>query len=136
MAKILAKGSLEVDGGCDLNHFLVAALHRTIAFVEVDNIAVLVSEDLYFDVLSSLDIAFKENSGVAEGVLGFFLGFGQIWQNKQREAVLLQQLTTDPHTPGQFRPYVVRNIDAWYSSFGVKPDAKFYLKPEDRAHIW
>jgi putative endopeptidase len=30
----------------------------------------------------------------------------------------------------------VRNIDAWYSSFGVKPGEKFYLKPEDRAHIW
>jgi putative endopeptidase len=66
----------------------------------------------------------------------FFLGFGQVWRNKYREPVLLQQLTTDPHTPGHFRPYVVRNIDAWYSSFGVKPDAKFYLKPEDRAHIW
>lgn len=66
----------------------------------------------------------------------FFLGFGQVWRNKYREPVLLQQLTTDPHTPGHFRPYVVRNIDAWYSSFGVKPGEKFYLKPEDRAHIW
>ena len=66
----------------------------------------------------------------------FFLGFGQIWQNKQREAVLLQQLTTDPHTPGQFRPYVVRNLDAWYDAFGVKPGDKFYLKPEDRARVW
>ncbi len=66
----------------------------------------------------------------------FFLGFGQIWQNKQREAVLLQQLTTDPHTPGQFRPYVVRNLDAWYDAFGVKPGEKFYLKPEDRARVW
>ncbi len=66
----------------------------------------------------------------------FFLGFGQVWRNKYREPVLLQQLTTDPHTPGHFRPYVVRNIDAWYSSFGVKSGEKFYLKPEDRAHIW
>ena len=66
----------------------------------------------------------------------FFLGFGQVWRNKYREPILLQQLTTDPHTPGHFRPYVVRNIDAWYSSFGVKPGEKLYLKPEDRAHIW
>ncbi|MFN5758470.1 MAG: M13 family metallopeptidase, partial [Sphingomonadaceae bacterium] len=34
----------------------------------------------------------------------FFLGFGQVWRNKYREPVLLQQLTTDPHTPGHFRP--------------------------------
>lgn len=66
----------------------------------------------------------------------FFLGFGQIWRTKQREAVLLQQLTTDPHTPGQFRPYVVRNLDAWYDAFGVKPGDKLYLKPEDRVRVW
>ena len=48
----------------------------------------------------------------------------------------LQQLTTDPHTPGQFRPYVVRNLDAWYSALDVKPGDKFYLKPEDRARVW
>lgn len=77
MAKILAKGALEVDGGCDLNHFLVAPLHRAIAFVEVDNIAVLVSEDLDFDVFRSFNVAFQKNGRVSEGVLGFLLGFGE-----------------------------------------------------------
>ena len=66
----------------------------------------------------------------------FYLGFGQIWRNKYREPILLQQLTTDPHTPGHFRPYVVRNFDVWYDAFNVKPGEKLYLKPEDRAHIW
>ncbi len=66
----------------------------------------------------------------------FFLGFGQIWQTKYRDQNLLQRLTSDPHTPGHFRPYVVRNIDAWYTAFGVKPGEKLYLKPEDRARIW
>ncbi|MFM7028659.1 MAG: M13 family metallopeptidase [Chakrabartia sp.] len=66
----------------------------------------------------------------------FYLGFGQIWRNKYREPILLQQLTTDPHTPGNFRPYVVRNFDVWYQAFKVKPGEKLYLKPEDRAHIW
>ncbi len=45
--------------------------------MEVDNIAVLVSEDLNFDVLSSLNVAFEKNCGVSEGVLGFFLGLGK-----------------------------------------------------------
>ncbi len=66
----------------------------------------------------------------------FFLGFGQIWQTKYRDANLLQRLTTDPHTPGHFRPYVVRNIDAWYRAFNVKPGEKFYLTAEHRARIW
>ena len=66
----------------------------------------------------------------------FFLGFGQVWQNKGREAAIRQQLTTDPHTPGMWRPYVVRNLDAWYAAFDVKPGQKYYLAPGDRLKIW
>ena len=76
---------------------------------------------------------------VIDGYTGdqrFFLGFGQVWQNKSREAALRQQLTTDPHTPGAWRPYVVRNLDPWYASFDVKPGQKFYLAPADRIKVW
>lgn len=66
----------------------------------------------------------------------FFLGYGQVWRNKYREANLLQRLTTDPHTPGHYRPYVVRNLDAWYAAFGVKPGQKYYLAPADRVKVW
>ncbi len=66
----------------------------------------------------------------------FFLGFGQIWQTKYRDATLLRQLTTDPHTAGHYRPYVARNLDAWYAAFSVQPGEKFYLKPEDRIKVW
>ncbi|MBU6165500.1 MAG: M13 family peptidase [Alphaproteobacteria bacterium] len=66
----------------------------------------------------------------------FFLGFSQVWRQKYRDASLLQQLVTDPHTPGHFRPYVVRNIDAWYKAFDVKPGEKLYLKPEERIKVW
>ena len=66
----------------------------------------------------------------------FFLGFGQVWRNKYRDANLQQRLTTDPHTPGHFRPYVVRNIDAWYAAFGAKPGEKFYLAPAERVKVW
>jgi putative endopeptidase len=30
----------------------------------------------------------------------------------------------------------MRNIDAWYDAFGVKPGDKLYLKPEERVRIW
>jgi putative endopeptidase len=76
---------------------------------------------------------------VIDGYTGdqrFFLGFGQIWRNKYRDANLQQRLTTDPHTPGHFRPYVVRNIDAWYAAFGAKPGEKFYLPPAERVKVW
>ncbi|TPG14554.1 M13 family metallopeptidase [Sphingomonas oligophenolica] len=76
---------------------------------------------------------------VIDGFTGdqrFFLGFGQIWQTKSREAAIRQQITTDPHTPGQYRGYVVRNLDAWYKAFDVKPGESYYLAPADRIKIW
>jgi putative endopeptidase len=66
----------------------------------------------------------------------FFLGFGQIWQNKSREAAIRQQILTDPHTPGAWRPYVARNVDAWYKAFNVKPGQKYYLAPKARIKVW
>jgi predicted metalloendopeptidase len=30
----------------------------------------------------------------------------------------------------------VRNIDAWYAAFDVKPAEKLYLAPEERVRIW
>lgn len=76
---------------------------------------------------------------VIDGYTGdqrFFLGFGQVWQNKSREAAIRQQILTDPHTPGAWRPYVARNLDTWYKAFGVKPGHKFYLPPEARIKVW
>lgn len=66
----------------------------------------------------------------------FFLGYGQIYRAKYREPIMLQLLTTDPHTPGNWRPYVVRNLDAWYSAFDVKAGTKYYLTPEQRIKVW
>jgi endothelin-converting enzyme/putative endopeptidase len=66
----------------------------------------------------------------------FFIAFGQNWSSKTRDAALRQQVLTDPHAPGQYRADTVRNIDAWYSSFDVKPGETLYLAPEDRVRIW
>ncbi len=76
---------------------------------------------------------------VIDGFTGdqrFFLGFGQVWQTKAREKAVQQQLKTDPHTPGNWRPYVVRNLDAWYTAFNVKPGDAYYLAPADRIKVW
>jgi predicted metalloendopeptidase len=44
---------------------------------------------------------------------------------------------TGPHSPAEFRVNgVVRNLDAWYEAFGVKPGDKLYLPPEERVRIW
>jgi putative endopeptidase len=66
----------------------------------------------------------------------FFIAFGQNWGSKTREAALRQQVMTDPHAPAQYRADTVRNIDAWYSAFTVRPGDNLYLAPQDRVRIW
>ena len=76
---------------------------------------------------------------VIDGFTGdqrFFLGFAQVWRQKYRDAALLQQTTTDPHTAGFLRPNVARNLDAWYAAFGAKPGEALYLAPADRIRVW
>jgi endothelin-converting enzyme/putative endopeptidase len=66
----------------------------------------------------------------------FFIAFGQNWGTKTREATLRRQILTNEHAPSQYRAATVRNIDAWYSAFEVKPGEKLYLAPPDRVRIW
>jgi predicted metalloendopeptidase len=76
---------------------------------------------------------------VLEGFSGdqrFFIAYSQAWATKMREPSLRQRVLTDGHAPGQFRALTVRNLDAWYGAFGVKPGQKLYLAPEKRVKVW
>jgi endothelin-converting enzyme/putative endopeptidase len=67
----------------------------------------------------------------------FFLAYAQAWRSKLREGAARQRLLTDPHSPPYYRVNgVVRNVDAWYAAFDVKPGDALYLAPEARVHIW
>ena len=65
-----------------------------------------------------------------------FLAFGQAWRGKMREPAERQRIITDGHSPGRYRAATVRNIDAWYDAFGVKPGQALYLAPKDRVRVW
>ncbi len=77
---------------------------------------------------------------VIDGLSGdqrFFMGFGQVWRMKMREAQQIVQVKTDPHSPGQFRANgTMMNQPAFYEAFGVKEGDKMYLAPKDRVTIW
>ncbi len=67
----------------------------------------------------------------------FFLAFGQIWKGKYRDESLLNLIKTNPHSPGMYRANgPVRNFDAWYKAFDVKPGDALYLAPDQRVRIW
>ena len=77
---------------------------------------------------------------IIDGLTGdqrFFLSWAQVWQRKYREDALIQRLTSDPHSPSEFRVNgVVRNFDEWYEAFDVQEDDKLYLPPKERVRIW
>jgi putative endopeptidase len=67
----------------------------------------------------------------------FFLGYAQSWRQKSTEASIRQQIVSNPHAPEKDRVNgVVRNMDAWYAAFGVKPEDRLFLAPENRVRIW
>jgi putative endopeptidase len=77
---------------------------------------------------------------VIEGMTGdqrFFLSYAQSWRGKAREDYIRQLTTSNPHSWRKYRVNgVVRNIDAWYEAFAVRPTDKLYLDPTARARIW
>jgi putative endopeptidase len=77
---------------------------------------------------------------VIDGLTGdqrVFLGWAQVWRGKLREDRERQLLVVDVHAPIQARVDVpVRNIDAFYAAFGVKPGDPMYVPPAARARIW
>jgi putative endopeptidase len=81
----------------------------------------------------------EKQAPVVQGFSGdqqFFISFAQAWRGKAREPALRNQILTDGHAPSRYRATTVRNIDAWYSAFGVKPGEKLYLAKNDRVRVW
>ncbi|MET4159229.1 M13-type metalloendopeptidase [Agromyces sp. PvR057] len=71
------------------------------------------------------------------GVQRFFLSWAQAWQQKGRDAEVIRLLAIDPHSPNEFRcNQIVRNIDEFYTGFGVTSDDALWLDPADRVTIW
>lgn len=67
----------------------------------------------------------------------FYLSWAQVWKGKYRDESLLRLMKTDPHSPAMYRANgPLRNIDAWYRAFDVKPGDAMYLPPAQRVHIW
>ena len=98
--------------------------------------------------LGGLTIAYKayklsldgKPSPTIDGLTGeqrLFIGWAQVWRAKYRDAEVIKRLTTDPHSPTEFRCNgVVRNLKEFHDAFGVKEGDKLWLAPEDRVRIW
>jgi putative endopeptidase len=77
---------------------------------------------------------------VIDGLTGdqrVFLGWAQVWREKLRDDAQREHAVADPHSPPRFRvDGPLRNVDAWYAAFAIKPTDPMYVAPEQRVRIW
>jgi predicted metalloendopeptidase len=66
-----------------------------------------------------------------------FMGMAQARRGKARDAALIAQVKSDPHSPSEFRVNgALRNHPGFYEAYDVKPGDKMYLPKEERVVFW
>jgi putative endopeptidase len=67
----------------------------------------------------------------------FFIAAASTWRAKTREAFLVTLIRVDVHSPASVRGVQpLRNMDAFYQAFDIRPGDPMYLAPEDRVVVW
>ena len=103
---------------------------------QTENIADLAGLASAFDAYrKSLGARATDSTYVRQQDREFFIAFAQAWRTKMADAALRAQLTND-HAPEMYRISTVRNLDAWYDAFDVRPGQRLYLESKARARIW
>ncbi|MEP6571898.1 MAG: M13 family metallopeptidase [Gemmatimonadota bacterium] len=66
----------------------------------------------------------------------FFIAFARSFHSKLSEPAMREQIAKNDHAPETFRISTVRNLDAWYDAFDVRPGERLYLEPKARVKVW
>ena len=78
----------------------------------------------------------RDTALVREQDRQFFIGWARSWRVRISDAAMRTQLTSNDHAPEMFRVNTVRNLDAWYDAFDVRPGQALYLEPAARVRVW
>ena len=66
----------------------------------------------------------------------FFIAYAQTQRRKISEGAMRKQVASSDHAPEDYRADTVRNLDAWYDAFDVRPGQRLYLEPSARVQVW
>lgn len=72
----------------------------------------------------------------------FFISYASGWKRIMTPEKAMTQILSDPHSPGKFRVFMVRNIDEFYQAFGydktddVEREGSMYLPANKRIKMW
>ncbi|KAJ3027275.1 UNVERIFIED_CONTAM: hypothetical protein HDU68_004140 [Siphonaria sp. JEL0065] len=98
--------------------------------------------------LGGISLALQALLKRAEGVAGlsveaklalmriFFFSWANVWRTKATDSYLVNQLATDPHSPGNVRCNLVKNIDYFYEAFNVKEGDPMFVPKAERVAMW
>jgi len=104
---------------------------------ETENVADLAGLTASFDAYRrTLGARAADPDYVRQQDRQFFIGYARSWRGKMTEPALRAQVTSDIHAPDRYRIATVRNLDAWYDAFDVRPGDQLYLAPGSRVKIW
>ncbi|PZP27783.1 MAG: peptidase M13 [Roseateles depolymerans] len=88
-----------------------------------------------------LQRALKRGGGAARKIDGytpaqrFFIGNALVWRGKARDEYLINQLRTDPHSPGRYRVLVPMSNSPYFAqAFSCKPGSAMVAK--DPISVW
>lgn len=65
-----------------------------------------------------------------------FKSFANIWKQNSKKEYKIRCITSDPHSPCDFRANLVKNMNEFYEAFEIKEGDKMYLAPEERVRMW
>jgi len=98
--------------------------------------------------VSGLQIAYKayqlalkgQDAPIMDGFTGtqrFFISYAQSWNTKRRDVLTLQLISTDTHSPEEFRTNgAAMNCDGFHEAFSTQSSDGMYKAPDHRIHIW
>lgn len=117
---------------------VLPGLHVNGAMTMGENIADLGGLNLALQAYhNSLHGAVDQRAHGWSGDQRVFLGWAQVWREKDRPDALRRQVLSNEHAPSISRVNMpAHNIDSWYKAFNIKPGAKLYLAPQKRVKIW
>ena len=65
-----------------------------------------------------------------------FKSFANIWKQNSKKDYIINQMTTDPHSPPDFRANLVKNMNEFYEVFNVTEKDLMYISPPKRVRMW
>ena len=121
--KIVVLDSLHADGSYTLGENIA------------DQGGLLISHQAYMNTLKG-----KKTPADIDGFTHnqrFYLGYANLWAQNVRPQEIIRRTKTDVHSLGKWRVNgALRNIDDFYTAFGIKEGDAMYMAPEERINIW